>query len=106
MDGKSKWVTWEEIQAKRPTTPEGQAEAQRAIDAEIAAYKLSEIRRAQRRTQAQVAEVMGVGQRRVSDIESAELIRTEVATIDSYVSALGGRLRLVAEFGDEVILLR
>jgi hypothetical protein len=49
---------------------------------------------------------MGVGQRRVSDVESAELIRTEVSTIDSYVSALGGRLRLVADFGDHVIPLR
>lgn len=49
---------------------------------------------------------MGVGQRRVSDIESAQLLRTEVSTIDSYVAALGGRLRLVAEFGDRVIQLR
>lgn len=106
MDSKPKWVRWEDIEARRPTTPEEQEEARRTIDAEIAAYRLSEIRRAQRRTQAQVAEVMGVGQRRVSDIESAELIRTEVATIDSYVSALGGRLRLVAEFGDQVIPLR
>ncbi|MBB5785606.1 helix-turn-helix domain-containing protein [Jiangella mangrovi] len=106
MDGELKWVRWEDIKAQRPTTSEEREDARRANDAEIAAWHLAEIRRAQQRTQAQVAEVMGVGQRRVSDIESAELARTEVATIDSYVSALGGRLRLVAEFGDQVIPLR
>lgn len=106
MESKQKWVRWEETLAKRPVDPEALAEARLAREAEIAAYKLAEIRRAQHRTQAQIAEVMGVGQRRVSDIESAELARTEVSTIDSYVSALGGRLRLVADFGDHVIPLR
>lgn len=85
----------------------------RAIEAEIAASPRSAApnpvqaeQADQQRTQAQVAELMGVGQRRVSDIESAQLARTGVATIDSYVSALGGRLRLVAEFGDQAIQLR
>lgn len=106
MDAEPRWVPWEETKAKRPITPEEREEGRRANDAEVAAYKLAEIRRAQHRTQAQIAEVMGVGQRRVSDIESAELARTEVSTIDSYVSALGGRLRLVADFGDHLIPLR
>lgn len=106
MADKPKWVRWEDVKAKRPTTPEGQAEARRAIEAEVAAYRLAEIRREQHQTQAQIAQIMGVGQRRVSDIESAELLRTEVSTIDSYVAALGGRLRLIAEFGDHVIPLR
>lgn len=106
MDGELKWVRWEETKAKRPVTPEELAEARRAREVEEAAYRLAEIRREQQRTQAQIAQIMGVGQRRVSDIESAELLRTEVSTIDSYVAALGGRLRLVAEFGDQVIPLR
>ena len=106
MESRPKWVPWSETKAKRPLTPAGAEEADRAIEAEVAAYKLAEIRRAQHRTQAQIAEVMGVGQRRVSDIESAELARTEVSTIDAYVSALGGTLRLVADFGDHLIPLR
>lgn len=106
MDGELKWVRWEDTKAKRPVTPEELEEARRAREAEEAAWRLAEVRRAQQRTQAQIAEIMGVGQRRVSDIESAELGRTEVSTLDSYVAALGGRLRLVAEFGDHVIPLR
>ena len=106
MESRPKWVRWEDVKAKRPVTPERMDAARLARGAEVAAWKLAEIRRAQHRTQAQIAEVMGVGQRRVSDIESAELARTEVSTIDSYVSALGGRLRLVADFGDHLIPLR
>ncbi|WP_053203152.1 helix-turn-helix domain-containing protein [Jiangella muralis] len=87
-------------------SPEGLERARRAREAEEAAWRLAEVRREQHQTQAQVAEIMGVGQRRVSDIESAKLMRTEVATIDSYVAALGGRLRLIAEFGDRAIPLR
>ncbi|RIQ26056.1 helix-turn-helix domain-containing protein [Jiangella rhizosphaerae] len=105
MESEPKWVRWEDSQARRSTTPERREAARRSLEAEIAAYRLAEIRRAQHRTQAQIAEIMGVGQRRVSDIESAELLRTEVSTIDSYVTALGGRLRLVADFGDHVIPL-
>ncbi|WP_232544738.1 helix-turn-helix domain-containing protein [Streptomyces buecherae] len=37
---------------------------------------------------------------RVSAIEHGELDRAELATIRSYAEALGGRLRVVADFGD------
>jgi hypothetical protein len=43
---------------------------------------------------------MGVTAPRVSAIEHGEADRTEVATLRSYVEALGGRLRVVADFGD------
>ncbi|MEU7555727.1 hypothetical protein AB0B01_25920 [Streptomyces sp. NPDC044571] len=36
----------------------------------------------------------------MSAIENGETDRTEVATLRSYVEALGGRLRVVAAFGD------
>ena len=48
---------------------------------------------------------MGVSQRRVSAIESAQLTRTEIGTIASYVQALGGRLRLIADFGDQAVII-
>jgi hypothetical protein len=37
---------------------------------------------------------------RVSAIEHGEVDRTELATLRSYVEALGGKLRVVADFGD------
>lgn len=79
------------------------AEKQAAMDrltAEIRAYRLAEIRQEQSLTQKDVAETMGVSAPRVSAIENGETDRTEVATLRSYVEALGGRLRVVADFGD------
>lgn len=72
---------------------------------EIAAHRLADIRKARSLTQTDVARSMNVGQRRVSAIESAELARTEIGTIASYVEALGGQLRLVADFGDQAVAL-
>jgi DNA-binding XRE family transcriptional regulator len=57
-------------------------------------------------TQAQVAQRMGVRQERVSAIERAEPGSTEVRTLASYVEALGGRLEIIADLGDERIQLR
>jgi hypothetical protein len=57
-------------------------------------------------TQAQVARRMGVRQERVSAIERADPGSTEVRTLASYVEALGGRLEIVADLGDERIQLR
>jgi hypothetical protein len=57
-------------------------------------------------TQAQVARRMGVRQERVSAIERAEPGSTEVRTLASYVEALGGRLDIIADLGDERVRLR
>ncbi|GAA3865651.1 hypothetical protein GCM10023084_18530 [Streptomyces lacrimifluminis] len=43
---------------------------------------------------------MGVSAPRISAIEHGEIDRTEVATLRSYVRALGGELRVIADFGD------
>lgn len=49
---------------------------------------------------------MGVSQARVSKLESGDLSHTELGTLQSYVAALGGELRIVAEFSDGVVELR
>ena len=43
---------------------------------------------------------MGVSTPRISAIEHGETDRTEVATLRASVRALGGELRVVADFGD------
>jgi hypothetical protein len=43
----------------------------------------------------------GVTQGRVSAIEHARPGATELRTLAAYVEALGGRLEIIADFGDE-----
>jgi len=71
------------------------------LRAEQRAYRLAEMRRRLGFSQAQVAARMGVTQGRVSAIENARPGATELRTIASYVEALGGRLEIIADFGDQ-----
>lgn len=68
--------------------------------AEVRAYQLAEMRRKQGLTQKDVAAAMQVSQSRVSRIEHGNLDRSEVATLRAYVEALGGKLEIVADFGN------
>ena len=56
-------------------------------------------------TEAEVAARMGVPEERVSAIER-DTDATDIHTLASYIDALGGRLRVNAEFGSEQIALR
>ncbi len=71
------------------------------LRAEQRAYRLAEMRRRLGITQADVATRMGVTQGRISAIEHAKPGATELRTIAAYVEALGGRLEIVADFGDQ-----
>jgi DNA-binding transcriptional regulator YiaG len=72
----------------------------------VQAHRLAEIRKAQGHPrQADVAAMMGVSQARVSKLESGDLSRTELGTLQSYVAALGGHLRIVADFGNSSVEL-
>jgi len=73
--------------------------------AEVRARRLAEIRKRQNATQVEVAGAMGVSRARVSRIEKGQLERGEVETLAAYVKALGGKLRIVADFGDETYVL-
>lgn len=99
--------TWEEIRGNY-VTEENEAriaELGEAMLAEVRAHRLSEARKSRDLTQEQVAEAMGVTQTRVSQIERGELNRSEVDTLASYVDALGGKLEVVADFGDQRLVL-
>jgi transcriptional regulator with XRE-family HTH domain len=52
-------------------------------------------------TQADVATRMGVTQSRVSGIEHARPGASGLRTLAAYVEALGGRLEIIADFGDQ-----
>jgi predicted XRE-type DNA-binding protein len=85
-----------------PTATE-RAGAVDQLRGEIHAWRLAELRRSLSLTQRDVAEEMGTSEPRVSQVEHTEVDRATVATVRAYVEALGGRLRLVADFGDDLI---
>lgn len=98
---------WDEVAAELFDDDDRAAIAEKAADLrnQVRAWRLAEIRRRRHITQTVVATAMGVSQARVSEIERGRLQRSEVDTLDAYIHALGGTLRLVADFGDETITL-
>ncbi|SNT39602.1 Helix-turn-helix domain-containing protein [Asanoa hainanensis] len=101
-------VSWTDLKQELRLTDDERRQVVAAKDEFIAqarAYRLAEIRRRQHATQTDIAKAMGVTQARVSRIEKGELTRSEVDTLAAYVRALGGRLKIVAEFGDESYVL-
>ena len=77
------------------------AAGMKQLRAEQRAFRLAEMRRRLGITQAQVAARMGITQGRVSAIEHAKPGATELRTLAAYVEALGGRLEIIADFGDQ-----
>jgi len=68
--------------------------------AELVAEEMSlqDLRKARKQTQVHVAKELGIKQENVSRIEKrADLL---ISTLTGYVEAMGGKLRLVAEFPD------
>jgi DNA-binding XRE family transcriptional regulator len=65
---------------------------------QVRAEYLTEMRKKAGLTQAEVAGAMGVSQQRVSAIESGSV--AELATLADYIRALGGELKVIADFGD------
>jgi len=88
-------VSLEDVMKKFTPAQRAQVEARAAelIEEELT---LRDLRQAQHLTQERMAELMGVEQENVSRLERrADLL---LSTLTSYVAAMGGKLRLVAEF--------
>jgi len=64
----------------------------------VRAEYLTEMRQKAGLTQTEVAEAMGISQQRVSAIENGAV--AVLATLADYISALGGELKVIADFGD------
>ena len=82
----------------------GEEEAERrrkALMARQSGQRLAEERKRQGLTQAQLAKAMGVTPGRVSQIERGEL--ATINAVARYVRALGGKLDLIASFGDHTL---
>lgn len=66
---------------------------------EARGWRLAEMRKRRGLTQEQVASRMGISVGRVSQIEGGDVSTQGV--LNRYVAALGGTLKLIADFGDE-----
>ena len=97
------WETLErELHAAGVSAEEIEAGA-RMLLAQARGQQLAESRKQIGRAQRDIATAMGVSIARVSQIEHGEVTSFEV--IARYVEALGGRLDLVADFGDRTVRL-
>lgn len=101
---------WRDIRAEaiaQGRLDPGRADAARKeMHEAVQAQRLADIRKAQGHArQSDVALLMGVSQARVSKLEGGDLSHTELGTLQSYVAALGGSLRIVADFGESTVEL-
>ena len=97
--------SWQEVRTKRPPREDRVAEHRAAMDAEVRACRLREMREEQGLTQVELAERMHVTQPSVSALERGGIDRAGLATIRAYVEALGGTVDVIANFGDQRIVL-
>jgi ribosome-binding protein aMBF1 (putative translation factor) len=99
-------LDWEDLERElhaAGVSPEEIDVGARQLLAHARGYQLAETRKQLGLGQKQIAAAMGVSVARVSQIEHGEVTSFEV--IARYVEALGGRLDLVADFGDRTIRL-
>jgi predicted XRE-type DNA-binding protein len=100
---------WREVRAEAlkdgRITEAGIADARRVHDEQAQAYHLRQVREQLMTRQADIAAAMHVSQSRVSRIERGDISHAEVGTLNAYVRALGGVLRITADFGDRILAL-
>lgn len=77
------------------------SQARRTHDEQARAFRLRQVRQSRLVRQEDIAAEMKVSQSRISRIEAGEIDRSELGTLRAYVQALGGTLKVTAEFGDE-----
>src|SRR5918998_6732676 len=96
-------VRWSDIRDKHVEAI-GREDVERGtsrLTSQVRVHRLADMRKRRGLTQREVAQTMGVTVGRVSQIENGELSGIDV--LDRYAAALGGNLRIVADFGDEQI---
>ncbi|MGO1545370.1 MAG: helix-turn-helix domain-containing protein [Gulosibacter sp.] len=105
MSSKTKTAAWSDVRAKRPIEDDAVAEHVARMAAEERAYRLREIREEQGVTQKELADRMDITQPTISALEAGDLDRSGLATLKSYVEALGGTVEVTATFGNRKLLL-
>lgn len=92
--------TIEDFACDHNITPEENAQAVAQLRQDMRLHELREARRENGLTQTQLAERMGVNQKRVSAIERNGGTHAMVDTLRKYMEALGGRLDVIGTLPD------
>jgi DNA-binding XRE family transcriptional regulator len=92
---------WKSISHKSPPTRVSVVR-ERAYAAAIL-LDLGDLRRRRGLTQVQLAKLVGMTQSALSQIEHAKNL--EISTLRKIIEQMGGHLRIIAEFPDEIVLL-
>ena len=98
-------AAWSDVRAKRPGDEAVIAAHVARMKTEERAWRLKEIREEQGVTQQELAERMAITQPTISALEAGSLDRSGLATLESYIHALGGTLEVTASFGDRKVVL-
>jgi DNA-binding XRE family transcriptional regulator len=94
---------WDDVRAELHDGDDAALVAERArTEAWISAFHLAEERKRLGLTQREVADLMGVTPGRVSQIENGDLDANEVATLSRYARALGARMRIIFDYGNDL----
>lgn len=91
-----KHISIEEYMAKRGLTEEDLKPYETEMLERIRIYDLKEARKACDLTQRQLAEQMGVSQKRVCELERGDIDHAQVSTLKRYIEGLGGILHITA----------
>jgi transcriptional regulator with XRE-family HTH domain len=92
--------TLAELDKLRPIDPDALAQEVALLKERQTAWQLRELRAQAGFTQAELANVMHVGQNRVSQIETGGAEHSRLDTLRKYAEAIGGRLSVEIAVGD------
>lgn len=84
----------------RPGNPAARNLHAQQMLAEVRGYRLRELREMLGMTQTDLANGLGISQKRVSEIERGQVDFTKVDTLRRYAEALGAELRVEVQVGD------
>ena len=100
--------TWKEVKADKAAADReagrdvdaARAAAREATEAYVLGFRLAQLREDAGISQTELARRMGVSQPRISQLEQGDPGQMELDTLRRYITALGGRMRPVADFDD------
>lgn len=101
----SKNKTWSEYKSDIKLEAEAVDAAQKELDARLRGYNLKELRQTCEITQMELSQEIKVSQAMISKVERGDLGSMQIATLQKYVEALGGSLRITAEVGNTAYIL-
>ncbi|WP_236796360.1 helix-turn-helix domain-containing protein [Amycolatopsis sp. GM8] len=104
---------WREVKAQKLARDEAagrdvakaRADAREATRAYVLGFRLAQLREEVGISQTELAKRMGVSQPRISQLEQGDPGQMELDTIHRYITALGGRMKVIADFDDHDVVV-